>query len=337
MKPVSEVNELVNIAERRNIDNPIVSIACTTFNQRKFIKDTLEGFFIQKTTFPVEIIIHDDASTDGTDEIIKEYENRYPEIIKAIYQTENQYSKRINIAKEFVYPRIRSKYVAICEGDDYWTDPLKLEKQVSFLEQNEDYGLVYTEIDRIDGEGNIIDRRFFENEPSSFCESFEHYLVNAPFRAPCTWLFRKNVYKEREKKYNVADFPMILDIAAQSKIHRLQDTTANYRVLVKSASHFTNLHSTYSFMKGIYQVQMDYALKYKVSQQKINTIKANFAWLSYNYAVAEHDIAQVKEANKLLKDHPSVNYKFKITQFLSKFKLGRQLVKFRLNKILEFG
>lgn len=337
MKPIIRTNELVKIGEWHNVDNPSVSIVCTTFNQNKFIKDTLEGFLIQKTNFPVEIVIHDDASTDGTNEIIKEYESRYPKVIKAIYQTENQYSKSIDIAEEFIYPLIKSKYVAICEGDDYWIDPLKLQKQVNFLEFNEDYGLVYTEIDRVDGEGEIIDRSFFKNDSASFCETFEDYLFQAPFRAPCTWLFKKSLYKKIVGKYVVGDLPMLLDIVAHSKIHRLDDVTANYRVLIESASHFTSLQSNYSFMKGIYQVQMDYAHKYKVREDIIHAIKIKHAWISYNFAVALHDLDQIKTANKLLIGYPSINYKFKVIQLLSNFKIGRQLVRFRLKKILRYN
>ena len=93
---------------------------------------------VQKTNFPIEILIHDDASTDGTADIIREYEAQYPDIIKPIYQTENQYSKGINPGFEFLFPRARGKYIALCEGDDYWTDTLKLQKQVEFLEGNKE-------------------------------------------------------------------------------------------------------------------------------------------------------------------------------------------------------
>ena len=328
--------KIINIAERHDVDTPLVSIACTTYNQKKFIINTLDGFLIQKTSFRVEIVIHDDASTDGTKEIIEEYERKYPHLFRAIYQTENQYSKKIDIANKFVYPRIKSKYVAPCEGDDYWTDPLKLQKQVDFLEENEDYGLVYTEVDRVDAEGDIIDRRYFENDYASFCETFEDYLVYAPFRAPCTWLFRRKLYIERDEKYNVADFPMLLDIAAHTKIHKLEDVTAHYRVLPKSASHFTKLKSSYSFLKGIYEIQMDYALKYKVNEEVIHAIKVKFAFVSYNLSVAENDVNQIKIANKLLKGHPNVDFKFKVIQLLSQFKLGRHIMRFRLNKILGY-
>jgi glycosyltransferase involved in cell wall biosynthesis len=121
----------------------LVSICCLSYNHEPYIKECLEGFLKQKTDFDFEILIHDDASTDNTQSIIKEYEVKYPEIIKPICQTENQWSQGINPSRRFNYSRVQGKYIAMCEGDDYWTDPSKLQKQVDFLEKNEDYAVVY--------------------------------------------------------------------------------------------------------------------------------------------------------------------------------------------------
>ena len=118
---------------------PLVSISCITYNQEKYIRDAIDGFLMQKTTFPVEILIHDDASTDKTANIVREYEAKYPNLIKPIYQTENQYSKRNGIIGRIQRGRARGKYYAMCEGDDYWTDPFKLQKQVDFMEENPQY------------------------------------------------------------------------------------------------------------------------------------------------------------------------------------------------------
>jgi glycosyltransferase involved in cell wall biosynthesis len=100
---------------------------------------------MQKTTFPIEILIHDDCSTDGTDAIIKEYAEKYPDIIKPLFETENQYSNgyRGKMDITFNYSRSQGKYIATCEGDDYWTDPLKLQKQVDFMETNPEYSVCF--------------------------------------------------------------------------------------------------------------------------------------------------------------------------------------------------
>lgn len=123
--------------------NPKLSICCITYNHAKFIRQALDGFMMQKTNFPFEIIIHDDASTDGTADIIREYEQKYPDIIRATYQTENQWSKGIDVLKAFVYPKIQGQYVALCEGDDYWIDENKLQKQVDFLDTHPEFNVCF--------------------------------------------------------------------------------------------------------------------------------------------------------------------------------------------------
>ena len=114
----------------------MVSICCITFNHRHYIGRAIEGFLKQETDFQYEVIIHDDASTDGTSEIVSQYSERFSDKIFPIIQSENQYSKGIRIGAKYNYPRVRGKYVALCEGDDYWTDPKKLQWQVDYLERN---------------------------------------------------------------------------------------------------------------------------------------------------------------------------------------------------------
>lgn len=122
------------------MDNKIlVSIKCTVYNHEPYIRQCLEGLVMQKTDFRFEAIVHDDASTDGSAAIIREYAEKYPDIIKPIYETENQYSKRDGSLSRIMNAHMHGKYIAFCEGDDYWTDPLKLQKQVGWLEEHDDY------------------------------------------------------------------------------------------------------------------------------------------------------------------------------------------------------
>lgn len=116
----------------------IVSVLCICYNQEKYIRDALEGFVNQKTNFNYEVIISDDASADNTQNIIKEYQMNYPNIIKPIYRKEN-----IGANSNFMdsYNKCKGKYVAICDGDDYWTDQKKLQKQIDFLEKNQDFAM----------------------------------------------------------------------------------------------------------------------------------------------------------------------------------------------------
>ena len=127
------------------MEQPIVTVWCLAYNQKDFIRDALEGFVMQKTTFPFEVIVHDDASTDGTTAIVQEYARRYPDIIKPVIETENQWQRGglkhiIQIMNE---NHRNGKYIAFCEGDDYWTAPQKLQQQVDFLESHSEYSMCF--------------------------------------------------------------------------------------------------------------------------------------------------------------------------------------------------
>ena len=121
----------------------MVTIRCITYNQERYIRECLEGFVMQKTNFRFEAIVHDDASTDSTADIIREYEEKYPDIIKPIYETENQYSKHDGSLRRILNEHTHGKYVAVCEGDDYWTDPQKLQKQFDFMESHPECSLCF--------------------------------------------------------------------------------------------------------------------------------------------------------------------------------------------------
>lgn len=114
----------------------LVSVLCLSYNHEQYIEQTIKSFLMQKTTFNYEIIIHDDRSNDLSQKVIKKYEQMYPNRITAILQKENQYSKGISIIDDIMIPLAKGKYIALCEGDDYWTDENKLQKQVEMLEKN---------------------------------------------------------------------------------------------------------------------------------------------------------------------------------------------------------
>ncbi len=121
---------------------PVVSICCITYNHKDYIAEAIEGFLMQETTFPVEILINDDASTDGTADILRSYQARYPKLIHLVLQTENQYSKGNSILIKLL-TMATGKYIALCEGDDFWICKQKLQKQVAFMEVNKNVTICF--------------------------------------------------------------------------------------------------------------------------------------------------------------------------------------------------
>ena len=188
----------------QNIDTPpLVSIFCITYNHSSYIRQCLDGFLIQKTNFPFEVLIHDDASTDDTAGIIKEYEAKYPDIIKPIYQVENQYSKGLDINIVYNLPRARGKYIAMCEGDDYWIDPLKLQKQVDFLENNLYYSFCCHRFKIYDQEENK-----WENEYAAECYKDNQHLYITRKIFFEHWVTQPLTAVIRKEKFNEARFSM---------------------------------------------------------------------------------------------------------------------------------
>lgn len=247
---------------------PLVSICCITYNHENYIRDAIEGFLIQNTSFPFEIIIHDDASTDNTANIIEEYANKYPDLFVTILQSENQWSKGGgSIYARFVYPRARGKYIALCEGDDYWTDPLKLQKQVEFLEENPDYGIVHTNFSTSDGKRISIN---YYPRNDQYLNSFLSGNISI---GTLTVLFRKDLFDSLpkyylEKNFKMGDLPLWIEFAKNSKIKYIPDSTAMYRVLENSASHSSDIDKEIDFRKSSLKVKLFYIEKFRLFELK---------------------------------------------------------------------
>lgn len=209
---------------------PLVSICCATYNHAPYIRQCLEGFIMQKTNIPFEIIINDDCSTDGTTEIVKEYAQKYPDIIKPIFHEENQYSKGIKALTTYVYPKAKGKYIALCEGDDYWVDPLKLQKQVDFMEEHSDYILCGTN-GLILWDNGINAPEYFHRRFISSDLTPENVIGKWPFPT-ASLLFRKELLKLSNNfkcKIYSGDIRLILIALANGRIWSFGDITTIYR------------------------------------------------------------------------------------------------------------
>lgn len=209
---------------------PLVSIACLTYNHKNYIKDALEGFVKQHTSFRFEAIIHDDASTDGTTDIVKEYANRYPDIIKPILEAENLFSKNDGSLLRTLFNACQGKYIAFCEGDDYWTDSLKLQKQVDYLEHHPECTLCCTDCEVLTPNG------FTERQFSSLEKDFspmEVIIGGGWYISSPTIVFRRSLvehdYPRCCSECHIADYPLQIYASLKGKVHYLTDKTSLYR------------------------------------------------------------------------------------------------------------
>lgn len=277
-------------------NTPLVSIDCITYNHAPYIRECLEGFLMQKVDFNYEILIHDDASTDGTADIIREYEAKYPDIIKPIYQKENQYSKGIPISITYQFPRAKGKYVALCEGDDYWTDPYKLQKQVGFLEKNSNYGIVYTDINIYHEASESYQYSVFKNKIRNRTQDFEEHLVSRGFLAPLTWVFRKKLLKEIDVFPSLdGSFVLMLEFFQHTQVHYLSDVTAVYRKREGSASNQTDPLKSYNYHKGVFEIQKVFIMKYNLNEAIADWIKSDAYFLLIKNAILLKDNDFVSE------------------------------------------
>jgi glycosyltransferase involved in cell wall biosynthesis len=306
-------------------ENPIVSIICLTFNHEKFIKNSLDGFVMQETNFPFEIIIHDDASTDNTTNIIREYESKYKDLFKPIYQSENQASQERGRVTRIAFNEAKGKYIALCEGDDYWTDPLKLQKQVDFLEGNLDYGLVYTDLVRYFENKGIIEEGVFKNILGYKENTFEDFLINGWWLAPCTWMIRRDTLVQLPRypsNFRVGDFPMLLSLARFSKIGFISDSTAVYRVLEKSASrNNSNWRFDYSLRKGVFEIQLYFGERHDVSAFLMDKIYSNYYREKINDSILLDDKPMYNVASNYLRSRGMLNWKNRLLLFAAEWPL----------------
>ncbi len=240
----------------------VVSISCITYNHASYIRQCLEGFMMQQTTFAFEVLIHDDCSTDGTTEFIREYAEKYPDVIKPMYESVNQWSIGHTVGSaEWNLPRSKGKYIAFCEGDDYWTDPKKLQKQVDYMEAHEEVGMICSPSQIYNqSEGNFIG---INGKPGD--EIFENLFHGHSDLFTATILVRRDVYaKYLNETKSLAPIGLSIDTAMyywlslNSKIYYMDEPTAVYRVLQNSACHSDDPRKTLKMMQRYLDVKLSF-------------------------------------------------------------------------------
>lgn len=262
---------------------PLVSVLCPAYNHEPYIEDAIKGILMQQTDFAFEILIHDDASTDNTASIIKQYESKYPEKIKAIYQTDNQYSKGVKILPTYLYPLARGEYIAFNEGDDYWIDPYKLQKQINYMSSNPGCSLCIHSSTVVNAKKEKLNRTI----KLRCCESKkitidEVIITGGGLVATNSMLFRKK-HIENPPYFNIApagDYARIIQLATMGEVYFINEVMSAYRFNVPNSwsNKTRNKEAKLAFLKKVVDMLQNvnecYKYKYDVAiNRRINQLE----------------------------------------------------------------
>lgn len=222
----------------------MVTVFCWTYNHVNYVRQSIESILYQRTNFKVEIIVHDDASSDGTSEIIKEIEQQYPDLFSNILHVENQWSLGNSVMIP-LFTKSTGKYVALSHGDDYWSDPYKLQKQIDFLESNAEYSICFCATTIENNTSNEILRypayvehvsgkkRAGEIETPAEITTTEELAIRNYIHTPSV-VYRNTFISETYPDYliqvPIGDWPLYMHLSRYGKIKFLRDSMAVYRV-----------------------------------------------------------------------------------------------------------
>lgn len=313
----------------------IVSVSCITYNHAPYIRACLDGFLMQKTSFVFEILIHDDCSTDGTREIIEEYSKKYPDIIFPIFQTENQYSKGVRgMMARFNFPRSRGKYIALCEGDDYWSDPYKLQRQVDFLEANTDFSICFHNM-KILNESNPSALEFTNSKDQESVSSILDLASKGNFMFTASVVFKKpkDGFPNWLTDLPIGDYAIHLFNAQFGKIKFLDQVMGVYRI------HAGGVWGSFSKEK-LYDrwIPMLEQLQDKFSDEVNKTLRAQKIYSLLDVYMISFEKKDNKKANEVMSLIMKVNPFFmamKLTEVQNRldktlnsnaYKIGKMLV-----------
>ena len=267
-------------------DDIMVSVCTLTYNHASYLDEYFKGILTQKCNFKYEIIINDDCSTDGTQDILLDYAAKYPDIVKVVIQKENQYSKGDRgFFVKYCFPRCSGKYIAFCEGDDCWTDPMKLQKQVDYLESHPDCVLVHTDMDVKDvstGEiypGKWKRQKNFNLINRDFGRNLIPLLLQGKYSVTTlTACVRHSSIKEcleegllvQDKKLLMGDTVLWVALASKGSFYLIKESCACYHVLPESASHSRNFSKVIAFYESCLYMVEHLSSLFKISEADKN-------------------------------------------------------------------
>jgi RimJ/RimL family protein N-acetyltransferase/glycosyltransferase involved in cell wall biosynthesis len=281
-------NDIKMILDLNYTNPPQVSVFCMVYNHEPFLEQCLEGFLMQKCLFDFEIVIGEDCSKDKSREILLKYQSKFPGKFKLLLH--NQNVGAVN-NQNIVLSNCTGKYIALCEGDDYWTDPLKLQKQFDFLEENEEYGLVHSQLKYKFGNSkeSIVSKT--DRKKNKFEDLIKHNSI-----ATLTTCIRQKLvmnYLEQvnpiNKNWVAGDLPMWLWISLHSKIYFLDEVTSMYRVVAGSASNTKTSEKYLEFIKSRRSIKEYFINNYQPNDDLLQFVVEDF------YKDAEFHVLKLRD------------------------------------------
>ena len=329
------VIQLQRISTICKLKVPVVVVWCMTYNHANYIKEALDGFVTQIASFPFIVIVHDDASSDKTSEIVCEYGEKYSDIIYPIIETQNQYSKQDGSLDYIMKAAIKAtgaKYIAMCEGDDYWTDPLKLQKQVNVLEKKIEIGGVYSRV-----QCYFQGHRKFEGYIGKDYISFENLLRENTIPT-LTVLIRKELLlkyieeiKPERQNWEMGDYPMWLWIAYKSKFYFMNEITGVYRILNESVSHSDSVDRHIEFYNSCRDIQ-HYFIDYSHRFDLLNWVEEYYNSRMYQLCL-EQNYIEIKSYRDYFKTIKPTSFKTKMFKISANYRICEYLMKICLQNI----
>lgn len=309
-----ELETAVPIKEQcwHNNTEPYLTIVSWVYNHVDYITESIESILIQKTKFPVKIIIHDDASTDGTREILIKYQDKYPNLFKNILQNKNQYSRNEDITSIPLSFIGNEKYIALTHGDDYWIDPYKLQKQVDFLDQNITFGLVGTASEQLEDKKKTIQQISQYNQVLDLKFLTSNWILNT-----CTLVFRsdKFIIPNWIGKFKNGDYALILAMALRSNVYFLSDITSVYRKHDQGISNKFTEKNVLENVVGIINSFMNDSTFNIDENQKNQLLEGQYNFVKNTLKGVIIDELSLKELHFILKD--KIHHSIKLYEFES--------------------
>ena len=348
----------------------MVATRCFTYNQAPYIEETLRGFALQETSFPVVFIIVDDASIDGEPNVLRSWvsENLQYESEKEIWQempyghlsvaplkekpqllfvtlllAQNHYAiekrkKKSEFIKEW---ECDAKYIAMCEGDDYWIDPKKLQKQVDLLEEHNDYSLCFTDKLILKGEKKYHDVE--TNRLLQTVSDFRPIVIDGGYIHLATLLFRKKMYDKIPKAFDdnpwlMTDFQMCIELMHEGGVSYLPEITAVYRKLDSSACHFINIEKAIAFQESAYNARSYYCHLYKDMNELQSWVDNYYCNMGLTIACRFHDWMYIKKYISFAKEKGNLSISFLVKNayvYIIEYPFVVKIRKFLTNKIFK--